>query len=78
MSSFLFPRTHARTHTHAHTHTHTHTYTRLPDLNFKGDLLLVGSKNELIRKQTGYTTWIDEILGTTFAPLVHLLNLQPK
>jgi hypothetical protein len=43
---------------------------------FEGFLLVPGNKNQLNESDRNYTTWDDEILGTTFAPLVHLLELQ--
>jgi len=43
---------------------------------FEGFLLVPGNKNQLNESDRNYTTWLDEILGTTFAPLVHLLELQ--
>ena len=43
--------------------------------SFRGTLLIPGTKSNLNEK---YKTWLDLVLGPTFAPLIHLLKLQLK
>ena len=42
---------------------------------FRGTVLIPGTKSNLNEQ---YKTWMDLVLGPTFAPLIHLLKLQLK
>ena len=43
--------------------------------SFQGVCVLPGTKESLSNE---YKSWLDPVVGPTFAPLIHLLNLQLK